>query len=167
MNKQREVAEAMSAVAAARRALLVRSYELGVQVAASPEAKAAAETRLADVKLRQEKEAIAERRGILQTERELQQRQMLIQQTQIKIQQEQLKIQVAEAEAERERVRTDTQAFLKARGNTSPRSPEWMAMTTQLNKLAAEQTLNNAKVAGSRKALELAFQAEGQLGMGR
>ncbi len=164
MNKQREVAEAMSAVAAARRALLARSYELGVQVAASPEAKAAAETRLADVKLRQEKEAIAERRGILQTERELQQRQMLIQQTQIKIQQEQLKIQVAEAEAERERVRTDTQAFLKARGNTSPRSPEWMAMTTQLNKLAAEQTLNNAKVAGSRKALELAFQAEGQLG---
>jgi hypothetical protein len=164
MNKQREVAEAMSAVAAARRALLARSYELGVQVAASPEAKAAAETRLADVKLRQEKEAIAERRGILQTERELQQRQMLIQQTQIKIQQEQLKIQVAEAEAERERVRTDTQAFLKARGNTSPRSPEWIAMTTQLNKLAAEQTLNNAKVAGSRKALELAFQAEGQLG---
>jgi murein DD-endopeptidase MepM/ murein hydrolase activator NlpD len=164
MNKQREVAEAMSAVAAARRALLARSYELGVQVAASPEAKAAAETRLADVKLRQEKEAIAERRGILQTERELQQRQMLIQQTQIKIQQEQLKIQVAEAEAERERVRTDTQAFLKARGNTSPRSPEWMAMTTQLNKLAAEQTLNNAKVAGSRKALELAFQAERQLG---
>jgi murein DD-endopeptidase MepM/ murein hydrolase activator NlpD len=164
MNKQREVAEAMSAVAAARRALLARSYELGVQVAASPEAKAAAETRLADVKLRQEKEAIAERRGILQTERELQQRQMLIQQTQIKIQQEQLKIQVAEAEAERERVRTDTQAFLKARGNTSPRSPEWMAMTTQLNKLAAEQTLNNAKVDGSRKALHLAFQAEAQLG---
>ena len=164
MNKQKEIAEAMAAVGNARRALVGRSYELGVQVAASPEARAAAEARLADIKLSQEKEAIAERRGILQTERDLQQRQMAIQQTQIKIQQEQLKIQVAEAEAERVKVRTDTAAFLKVRGNTSPRSPEWMVITTQLNKLAAEQTLNNAKVAGSKKALELAFQAEGQLG---
>ena len=164
MSKQREIAEAMAAVGNARRALVGRSYELGVQVAASPEARAAAEARLADVKLSQEREAIAERRGILQTERELQQRQMAIQQTQIKIQQEQLKIQVAEAEAERVKVRTDTAAFLKVRGNTSPRSPEWMVITTQLNKLAAEQTLNNAKVAGSKKALDLAFQAEGQLG---
>jgi murein DD-endopeptidase MepM/ murein hydrolase activator NlpD len=164
MNKQREVAEAMSSVAAARRALAARSFELGVQVAASPEAKAAAEARLADVKLRQEKEAIAERRGILQTERELQQRQMLIQEKQIKIQQEQLKIQLAEARADQVRVAEATQAVLKARGNTSPRSPEWQGFTSQLNVLAAEGTRNVARINGAREALRLAFEAEGQLG---
>jgi murein DD-endopeptidase MepM/ murein hydrolase activator NlpD len=164
MNKQKEIAEAMAAVGNARRALVGRSYELGVQVAASPEARAAAEARLADLKLSQEKEAIAERRGILQTEKELQQRQMLIQQTQIKIQQEQLKIQVAEAQAEQVKVSNATQAVLKVRSNTSPRSPEWMAATRELNVLAAEQTRNNAKLAGSREALRLAFQAEAQMG---
>jgi murein DD-endopeptidase MepM/ murein hydrolase activator NlpD len=164
MNKQREIAEAMAAVGNARRALVGRSYELGVQVAASPEARAAAEVRLADLKLSQEKEAIAERRGILQTERDLQQRQMAIQQTQIKIQQEQLKIQVAEAQAEQVKVSNATQALLKVRSNTSPRSPEWMAATKELNAQAAEQTRNNAKLNGSREALRLAFQAEAQLG---
>lgn len=164
MTKQKELAEAMSAAAAARRALEARGYELGVQVAASPEAKAAAEARLADLKLSQEKEAISERRGILQTERELQQRQMMIQEKQIKIQQEQLKIQKAEAEADRVRVKEDTQNWLRVRGNMKARSPEWMAATTELNKLAAQQTLNNAKVAGAREALRLAFEAEGQLG---
>ena len=164
MTKQKELAEAMSAAAAARRALEARGYELGVQVAASPEAKAAAEARLADLKLSQEKEAISERRGILQTERELQQRQMLIQEKQIKIQQEQLKIQKAEAEADRVRVKEDTQNWLRVRGNMKARSPEWMAATTELNKLAAQQTLNNAKVAGAREALRYAFEAEGQLG---
>lgn len=164
MNKQKELAEAMSAAAAARRALEARGYELGVQVAASPEAKAAAEARLADLKLKQERETIDERRGILQTERELQQRQMLIQEKQIKIQQEQLKIQKAEAEADRVRVKEDTQNWLRVRSNTKYRSPEWMAATTELNKLAAQQTLNNAKVAGAREALRLAFEAEGQLG---
>lgn len=164
MNKQREIAEAMSAVAAARRALTARGYELGVQVAASPEAKAQAEARLADLKFRQEKEAISERRGILQTERELQQRQMLIQQTQIKIQQEQLKIQLAEARADQVRVAEATQAAIKARGNTAPRSSEWMGFTRELNVLAAEGTRNVARIAGAREALRLAFQAEGQLG---
>jgi hypothetical protein len=164
MNKQREIAEAMSAVAAARRALTARGYELGVQVAASPEAKAQAEARLADLKFRQEKEAISERRGILQTERELQQRQMLIQQTQIKIQQEQLKIQLAEARADQVRVAEATQAAIRARGNTSFRSPEWMGFTRELNVLAAEGTRNVARIAGAREALRLAFQAEGQLG---
>jgi len=164
MNKQREVAEAMSSVAAARRALAARSFELGVQVAASPEAKAAAEARLADVKLRQEKETIAERRGILQTEREIQQRQMLIQEKQIKIQQEQLKIQLAEARADQVRVTEATQAVLKARGNTSPRSQEWQGFTRELNVLNAERARNDARVAGAQTALRLAFEAEGQLG---
>lgn len=164
MNKQKEVAEAMSAVAAARRALEARGYELGVQVAASPEAKAAAEARLADLKLRQEKEAIAERRGILQTERELQQRQMLIQEKQIKIQQEQIKIQLAEARADQVRVAEATKALLKVRGNTTPRSPEWQTITGQLNVLAAEGTRNVARITGAREALRLAFEAEGQQG---
>ncbi len=164
MNKQREIAEAMAAVGNARRALVGRSYELGVQVAASPEARAAAEARLADLKLSQEKEAIAERRGILQTERDLQQRQMAIQQTQIKIQQEQLKIQVAEAQAEQVKVSNATQAVLKVRGNTTPGSAEYLTATRELNVLAAEQTRNNAKLNGSREALRLAFQAEAQLG---
>jgi murein DD-endopeptidase MepM/ murein hydrolase activator NlpD len=164
MNKQREMAEAMSAVAAARRALVARGYELGVQVAASPEARMAAEARLADLKLSQEREAIAERRGILQTERELQERQMLIQQTQIKIQQEQLKIQVAEALADQVRVDEATKAALKARGNTTPRSSEWAGFTRELNVLAAEGTRNAARLAGAREALRLAFAAEGQLG---
>jgi hypothetical protein len=164
MNKQKDIAEAMSAVAAARRALVARGYELGVQVAASPEARAQAEARLSDLKLRQEKEAIAERRGILQTERELQQRQMLIQEKQIKIQQEQLKIQLAEARADQVRVAEATQGRLRARGNTSPRSPEWMGFTRELNVLAAEGTRNVARIAGAREALRLAFEAEGQLG---
>ena len=164
MSKQREIAEAMAAVGNARRALVGRSYELGVQVAASPEARAAAEARLADIKLSQEREAIAERRGILQTERDLQQRQMAIQQTQIKIQQEQLKIQVAEAQAEQVKVSNATQAVLKVRGNTAPGSAEYMTATRELNVLAAEQTRNNAKLNGSREALRLAFQAEAQLG---
>ena len=164
MNKQKEIAEAMAAVGNARRALVGRSYELGVQVAASPEARAAAETRLADLKLSQEKEAIAERRGILQTERDLQQRQMAIQQTQIKIQQEQLKIQVAEAQAEQVKVSNATQAVLKVRGNMAPGSAEYITATRELNVLAAEQTRNNAKLNGSREALRLAFQAEAQLG---
>ena len=164
MSKQREIAEAMAAVGNARRALVGRSYELGVQVAASPEARAAAEARLADIKLSQEREAIAERRGILQTERDLQQRQMAIQQTQIKIQQEQLKIQVAEAQAEQVKVSNATQAVLKVRSNTAPGSAEYMTATRELNVLAAEQTRNNAKLNGSREALRLAFQAEAQLG---
>jgi murein DD-endopeptidase MepM/ murein hydrolase activator NlpD len=164
MNKQREIAEAMAAVGNARRALVGRSYELGVQVAASPEARAAADARLADLKLSQEKEAISERRGILQTERDLQQRQMAIQQTQIKIQQEQLKIQVAEARAEQVKVSNATQAVLKVRGNTTPGSAEYLTATRELNVLAAEQTRNNAKLNGSREALRLAFQAEAQLG---
>ncbi len=164
MNKQKEIAEAMAAVGNARRALVGRSYELGVQVAASPEARAAAEARLADLKLSQEKEAIAERRGILQTERDLQQRQMAIQQTQIKIQQEQLKIQVAEAQAEQVKVSNATQAVLKVRGNMTPGSAEYLTATRELNVLAAEQTRNNAKLNGSREALRLAFQAEAQLG---
>ena len=164
MNKQKEIAEAMAAVGNARRALVGRSYELGVQVAASPEARGAAEARLADLKLAQEREAIAERRGILQTEKELQQRQMAIQQTQIKIQQEQLKIQLAEARAEQVKVENATQAVLKVRGNTKYGSPEYMTATRELNVLAAEQTRNNAKLAGSREALRLAFQAEAQLG---
>jgi murein DD-endopeptidase MepM/ murein hydrolase activator NlpD len=164
MSKQKEIAEAMAALGNARRALVGRSYELGVQVAASPEARAAAEARLADLKLSQEKEAIAERRGILQTEKELQQRQMLIQQTQIKIQQEQLKIQVAEAQAEQVKVSNATQAVLKVRGNTTPGSAEYLTATRELNVLAAEQTRNNAKLNGSREALRLAFQAEAQLG---
>jgi hypothetical protein len=164
MNKQKEIAEAMAAVGNARRALVGRSYELGVQVAGSPEARAAAETRLADIKLAQEKEAIAERRGILQTEKELQGRQMLIQQTQIKIQQEQLKIQLAEARAEQVKVANATQAVLQVRGNTKYGSPEYITATRELNVLAAEQTRNNAKLSGSREALRLAFQAEAQLG---
>ncbi len=164
MNKQREVAEAMSAVAAARRAMVARGYELGVQLAASPEARMAADARLADLKLSQEKEAIAERRGILQTERELQERQMLIQQTQMRIQQEQLKIQVAEAQADQVRVAEATKAILKARGNTTPRSTEWAGFTRELNVLAAEGTRNVARLAGAREALRLAFAAEGQLG---
>jgi murein DD-endopeptidase MepM/ murein hydrolase activator NlpD len=164
MNKQRELAEAMSSIAAARRALEARGYELGVQVAASPEAKASAEARLADLKLSQEKEAIAERRGILQTERELQQRQMMIQEKQIKIQQEQLKIQLAEAQADQVRVAEATKAALAARGNTKARSPEWLGFTRELNVLAAEGTRNVARIAGAREALRLAFEAEGQLG---
>lgn len=164
MNKQKELAEAMSSVAAARRALDARGYELGVQVAASPEAKASAEARLADLKLRQEREAIAERRGILQTERELQQRQMMIQEKQIKIQQEQLKIQLAEAQADQVRVAEATKAALAARGNTRARSPEWQVWTRDLNVLAAEGTRNVARIAGAREALRLAFEAEGQLG---
>ena len=164
MSKQKEIAEALAAVGNARRALVGRSYELGVQVAASPEARAAAEARLADIKLSQEKEAIAERRGILQTERELQQRQMAIQQTQIKIQQEQLKIQLAEARAEQVKVANATQAVLQVRGNTKYGSAEYMTATRELNVLAAEQTRNNAKLNGSREALRLAFQAEAQLG---
>jgi murein DD-endopeptidase MepM/ murein hydrolase activator NlpD len=164
MSKQREIAEAMAAVGNARRALVGRSYELGVQVAASPEARAAAEARLADLKLSQEKEAIAERRGILQTEKELQQRQMLIQQTQIKIQQEQLKIQVAEARFEQSKVGERTQALLKIRGNMTPGSAEYNTTTKELNAQVAEQTRNNAKLNGSREALRLAFQAEAQLG---
>ena len=164
MSKQREIAEAMAAVGNARRALVGRSYELGVQVAASPEARAAAEARLADIKLSQEREAIAERRGILQTERDLQQRQMAIQQTQIKIQQEQLKIQLAEARAEQVKVSNATQAVYKVRGNMAPGSAEYITATRELNVLAAEQTRNNAKLNGSREALRLAFQAEAQLG---
>jgi murein DD-endopeptidase MepM/ murein hydrolase activator NlpD len=164
MNKQREVAEAMSAVGAARRALVARGYELGVQVAGSPEARFAAEARLADLKLRQEREGIAERRGILQTERELQQRQMMIQEKQIKIQQEQLKIQVAEARAEQVREAEATKAALQARANTAPLSPEWMGFTRELNVLAAERTRNAARVSGAQQALRLAFEAEGQLG---
>jgi len=164
MNKQREVAEAMSAVGAARRALVARGYELGVQVAGSPEARFAAEARLADLKLRQEREGIAERRGILQTERELQQRQMMIQEKQIKIQQEQLKIGLAEARAEQVREAEATKAALQARANTAPRSPEWMGFTRELNVLAAERTRNAARVSGAQQALRLAFEAEGQLG---
>lgn len=164
MNKQREVAEAMSAVGAARRALVARGYELGVQVAGSPEARFAAEARLADLKLKQEREAIAERRGILQTERELQARQMMIQEKQIKIQQEQLKIQLAEARADQVRVAEATKAVLQARGNTAARSPEWMGFTRELNVLAAEGTRNAARLAGAQQALRLAFEAEGQLG---
>ena len=164
MNKQKEVAEAMSAVAAARRALEARGYELGVQVAASPEGKQAAEARLADLKLRQEKEVIAERRGILQTERELQQRQMMIQEKQIKIQQEQLKIQLAEARADQVRVAEATKGLLRVRGNTAARSPEWQTITGQLNVLAAEGTRNVARISGAREALRLAFEAEGQQG---
>lgn len=164
MNKQKEIAEAMAAVGNARRALTARSFELGVQVAASPEARLAAEARLAEIKLTQEKEAIAERRGILQTEKELQERQMAIQQTQIKIQQEQLKIQLAEARADQVRVENQTQAFLKTRSNTKFGSPEYLADTKALNILAAERTRNNARIAGSREALRLAFQAEAQLG---
>lgn len=164
MNKQKELAEAMSAAAAARRALEARGYELGVQVAASPEAKAAAEARLADLKLSQEKEAIAERRGILQTERELQQRQMQIQEKQIKIQQEQLKIQLAEARADQVRVDEATKAALKARGNTKVGSPEWQGFTRELNVLAAERTRNTARVTGAQRAVQLAFEAEGQVG---
>lgn len=164
MNKQKELAEAMSAAAAARRALEARGYELGVQVAASPEAKAAAEARLADLKLKQEKEAIAERRGILQTERELQQRQMQIQEKQIKIQQEQLKIQLAEARADQVRVDEATKAAQKARGNTKAGSPEWQGFTRELNVLAAERTRNTARVNGAREALRYAFEAEGQVG---
>jgi murein DD-endopeptidase MepM/ murein hydrolase activator NlpD len=164
MNKQKEIADAMAAVGNARRALVGRSYELGVQVAASPEARTAAEARLADIKLSQEKEAIAERRGILQTERDLQQRQMAIQQTQIKIQQEQLKIQVAEARFEQSKVGERTQALLKIRGNMTPGSAEYNTTTKELNAQVAEQTRNNAKLNGSREALRLAFQAEEQLG---
>lgn len=164
MNKQREIAEAMSAVSGARRALVARSFELGVQVAASPEARLAAETRLADLKLSQEKEAIAERRGILQTERELQQRQMAIQEKQIRIQQEQLKIQLAEARADAVRVTNQTQAALQARANTKFNSPEYLAYTRELNTSAAEQTRNIAKIAGTKEALRLSFQAEAQLG---
>lgn len=164
MNKQREVAEAMSAVGAARRALVARGYELGVQVAGSPEARFAAEARLADLKLKQEREAIAERRGILQTERELQARQMMIQEKQVKIQQEQLKIQLADARADQVRVAEATKAVLQARGNTAARSPEWMGFTRELNVLAAERTRNAARVAGAQQALRLAFEAEGQLG---
>jgi murein DD-endopeptidase MepM/ murein hydrolase activator NlpD len=164
MSKQKEIAEAMAAVGNARRALVGRSYELGVQVAASPEARAAAEARLADLKFSQEKEAIAERRGILQTERDLQQRQMAIQQTQIKIQQEQLKIQVAEARFEQSKVGERTQALLKIRGNMTPGSAEYNTTTKELNAQVAEQTRNNAKLNGSREALRLAFQAEAQLG---
>jgi hypothetical protein len=164
MNKQKELAEAMSAAAAARRALEARGYELGVQVAASPEAKAAAEARLADLKLSQEKEAIAERRGILQTERELQQRQMQIQEKQIKIQQEQLKIQLAEARADQVRVDEATKAALKARGNTKVGSPEWQGFTRELNVLAAERTRNTTRVTGAQRAVQLAFEAEGQVG---
>lgn len=164
MNKQKELAEAISAVATARRALEARGYELGAQVAASPEGKLAAEARLADLKLRQEKEAIAERKGILQTERELQQRQMMIQEKQIKIQQEQLKIQLAEAQADQVRVAEATKALLRVRGNTAPRSPEWQTITGQLNVLAAEGTRNVARITGAREALRLAFEAEGQQG---
>ena len=164
MNKQREVAEAMSAVAASRRALEARGYELGAQVAASPEAKAAAEARLADLKLRQEREAIAERRGILQTERELQQRQTLIQEKQIKIQQEQLKIQLAEAQAEQVRAQKERDALQRTQKNTPRGSAEWAKNQDLLNINAAEQTRINAKLEGSRRAVQLAFEAEGQLG---
>lgn len=164
MNKQREVAEAMSAVAGARRALEARGYELGVQVAASPEAKMAAEARLADLKLRQEREAIAERRGILQTERELQQRQMLIQEKQIKIQQEQLKIQLAEAQAEQVGAQKERDALLRTQKNTPLYSAEWAKNQELLSINAAEQTRINAKLEGSRRAVQLAFEAEGQLG---
>lgn len=164
MNKQKEIAEMMASVGNARRALVSRSFELGVQVAASPEARLAAEARLADVKLNQEKEAIAERRGILQTERELQQRQMAIQERQIKIQQEQLKIQLAEARADQVRVANQTQALLQVRGNTKYGSPEYMATTRELNILMAEGTRNVARIAGAKEALRLAFEAEAQLG---
>ena len=164
MNKQKELAEAMSAAATARRALEARGYELGVQVAASPEGKAAAEARLADLKLRQEREAISERRGILQTERELQQRQMIIQEKQIRIQQEQLKIQVAEGRAEQVRAQKEREALLRMQKNTKIGSPEWSRAQELLNINAAEQARNNAKVDGSREALRLAFEAEGQLG---
>jgi murein DD-endopeptidase MepM/ murein hydrolase activator NlpD len=164
MNKQREVAEAMSAVAASRRALEARGYELGVQVAFSPEAKATAEARLADLKLRQEKEAIAERRGILQTERELQQRQMLIQEKQIKIQQEQLKIQLAEATAEQVKAQKERDALLRSQKNTPLYSAEWGKNQELLSINAAELTRINAKLEGSRRAVQLAFEAEGQLG---
>jgi hypothetical protein len=164
MNKQREVAEAMSSVAGARRALEARGYELGAQVAASPEAKAAAEARLADLKLRQEREAIAERRGILQTERELQQRQMLIQEKQIKIQQEQLKIQLAEAQAEQVRAEKERDALLRVQKNVPLYSAEWGKNQELLSINAAEQTRINAKVEGSRRQVQLAFEAEGQLG---
>lgn len=164
MNKQREVAEAMAAVGNARRALTARSFELGVQVAASPEARLAAEARLAEIKLTQEQEAIAERRGILQTEKELQQRQMAIQERQIKIQQEQLKIQLAEARADQVRVANQTQALLQVRGNTKYGSPEYMGATRELNILMAEGTRNVARIAGAKEALRLAFEAEAQLG---
>jgi ABC-type lipoprotein export system ATPase subunit len=150
MNKQKELAEAMAAVGNARRALVGRSYELGVQVAASPEARAAAEARLADLKLSQEKEAIAERRGILQTEKELQGRQMAIQQTQIKIQQEQLKIQLAEARFEQSKMEGRTQALLKVRSNTKYNSPEYNTATKELN----AQAMELADLLGIRHRLE-------------
>ena len=164
MTRQKAVAEAMAAVADARRAFTAHGFELGVQVSASPEAKAAAVARLNNLKFEQEKEAIQERKGLLQSEREMQQRQMAIQEKQLLIQQEQLKIAVVEAENSRNKGKETTQELLRKRGNTRFGTPAYFAVTAELNAQMARTTRDNAILNHAKEARRLGFEAISQLG---
>lgn len=160
MQKQRSVMESMQQLAQARRGMLAASFDLGVQLAATPEGKAEMASRRDDNTLRAEMEAIRERRAMLGVEREIQARQLEIQVRQARIQYEQIKIQQAELLINRDRAsRAQQDAYEKMR-NAAPGSPEARAAQVRMMQLAREVDLRNKQLNIAREASRLAAEGE-------
>lgn len=161
MQKQRSVLESMQQLAQARRGMLAASFDLGVQLAATPEGKAEMSSRRDDNTLRAEMEAIKERRAMLGVEREIQARQLEIQVRQARIQYEQIKIQQAELLISRDKAsRAQQDAYEKMR-NAAPGSSEARAAQIRMMQLAREVDLRNKQLGIAREASRLAAEGEG------
>lgn len=159
MTAQKGVQEALNQLAEGRRGLAMSRATFGVQLAASPEARVAAEERRNDLALRQEQQRINERRSLLGTERQMLEKQLQIQLKQQQLQQEQLRIQQMELKLQREKARTAAKDVYQKMLNAPAGSKERKALEDQWRLLGMELKVRNDQIVVMDRAIALGDQA--------
>lgn len=175
MTAQKGVQEALNQLAEGRRGLAMARATFGVQLAASPEARLAAEERKNDLALRQEQQRINERRSLLGTERQMLEKQLQVQLRQQQLQAEQLKIQRLELQVQRAKEQGFAKEIYAKMLNAAPGSKERAALEEQwrlagevlklrgqqINVLDRSISLQNEAAAGVRETNRLEAQRLG------
>lgn len=155
MGAQKGLQQSMNELAESRRGLETNRANFAIQVAASPEARLAADEARNDLALRQEQQRIQERRALLGTEREMLQTQLQIQLKQQKLQQEQLRIQRLELQIQREKAQAAIADISSRMQVVRASSPEFKSLARQRSEAQAELRLRNQQLEIVDRTVEL------------
>lgn len=163
MAAQKSVQEAMNGLAESRRGLESGRANFAIQLAASPEARLAAEERRNDLAAQQEQQRINERRALLGTEREMLQTQLQIQLKQQRLQQEQLRIQRLEIQIQRDKAQTDLADIRNRMSVLRLNTPEWNDKVRQSTEARSELNYRNQQLQIIERTIELGGEMTGIL----
>lgn len=155
MGAQKSLQQSMNELAESRRGLETNRANFAIQVAASPEARLAADEARNDLALRQEQQRIQERRALLGTEREMLQTQLQIQLKQQKLQQEQLRIQRLELQIQKEKAQAAVADITTRMQAVRAGSTEFKSMARQRGEAQAELRLRSQQLEIVDRTVEL------------